>query len=162
MQLAILSDTHVPRGARTIPAACVERCREADAILHAGDLSDVPVLELLRALGPPVHAIHGNVDSASVCALLPGRLELTLGGVRIGMTHVPGPAAGRLQRLKAKFPDCDAVVFGHTHMPEHDELEGFQIFNPGSPTERRRAPVHTMGAATIEDGRITFELHALG
>ena len=162
MRLAILSDTHMPRGARAIPAACLERCRDADAILHAGDLFDVPVLELLRALGPPVHAIHGNVDSASVRALLPGRLELALEGVRVGMTHIPGPAAGRLQRLKAEFPRCDAVVFGHTHMPEHDELEGFQIFNPGSPTERRRAPVHTMGAATIEDGRITFELHALG
>ena len=162
MQLAIVSDTHLPRGARAIPAACLERCRVADAILHAGDLSDLPVLELLRSLGPPVHAIHGNVDSASVCALLPGRLELTLDGVRIGMTHIPGPAAGRLQRLRAEFPGCDAVVFGHTHMPEHDELDGFQIFNPGSPTERRRAPVHTMGAAAIEAGRITFELHALG
>lgn len=162
MRLAIVSDTHMPRGARAIPAACLERCREADAILHAGDLSDVPVLELLRSLGPPVHAIHGNVDSASVRALLPGRLELTLQGARIGMTHVPGPAAGRLQRLRAEFPGCDAVVFGHTHMPEHDELDGFQIFNPGSPTERRRAPVHTMGAATIDGGRIAFELHALG
>ena len=162
MQLAIISDTHMPRGARAIPAACLERCREADAILHAGDLSDVPVLELLRSLGPPVHAIHGNVDSAAVCALLPGRLELTFEGARIGMTHIPGPAAGRLQRLRAEFPRCDAVVFGHTHMPEHDERDGFQIFNPGSPTERRRAPAHTMGAATIAGGQVAFELHALG
>jgi uncharacterized protein len=162
MQLAIVSDTHLPRGARAIPAACLQRCREADAILHAGDLSDVPVLELLRTLGPPVHAIHGNADSAAVRALLPARLELSFEGARIGMTHIPGPAAGRLQRLKAAFPRCDAVVFGHTHMPEHHELDGFQIFNPGSPTERRRAPVHTMGAATVQDGRITFELHALG
>ena len=162
MQLAIISDTHMPRGARAIPAACLERCRAADAILHAGDLSDVPVLELLRALGPPVHAIHGNVDSEAVRRLLPARLELTLGGVRIGMTHIPGPASGRIQRLRAGFPACAAVVFGHTHMPEHDELDGFQIFNPGSPTERRRAPVHTMGGATIERGRIAFELYPLG
>ena len=162
MRLAIVSDTHMPRGARAIPDACLERCRGADAILHAGDLSDVPVLELLRALGPPVHAICGNVDSAAVRALLPDRLALTLAGVRVGMTHVPGPAAGRLQRLRAQFPDCDAVVFGHTHMPEHEELENFQIFNPGSPTERRRAPAHTMGAATITAGRIAFELHVLG
>ncbi len=47
-------------------------------------------------------------------------------------------------------------------MPEHGELDGFQIFNPGSPTERRRAPVHTMGAATVTGGRIAFELVVLG
>jgi putative phosphoesterase len=158
MQIAIISDTHMPRGARTIPAGCLDRCRKADAILHAGDLSDVPVLELLRALGPPVQAIHGNVDTAAVRALLPARVELAFEGVRVGMVHVPGPSAGRLSRLRAAFPHCQAVVFGHTHVPEHAEQDGFQVFNPGSPTERRRAPVHTMGMARIADGAITFEL----
>jgi putative phosphoesterase len=162
MQLAIISDTHMPRGARAIPPACLERCRAADAILHAGDLFDVAVLELIQSLGPPVHAIQGNVDSAAVRAQLPARLEVELDGVRIGMLHAPGPAAGRVERLRAGFPACDAVVFGHTHMPEHGELDGFQIFNPGSPTERRRAPVHTMGAATVTGGRIAFELVVLG
>jgi len=158
MQLAIISDTHMPRGARAIPPACLERCRAAELILHAGDLSDVAVLELLRSLGPPVHAIHGNVDSDALRAQLPGRLEVELDGVRVGMLHIPGPAVGRVQRLRAAFPACDAVIFGHTHMPEHGELDGFQIFNPGSPTERRRAPVHTMGTATIAGGEIAFEL----
>jgi putative phosphoesterase len=161
MQIAIISDTHMPRGARAIPEACLQRCREADVILHAGDLLDMPVLEMLRELGPPLHAIHGNVDSAAVRAVLPARLEIELSGVRIGMVHAPGPANGRLAALRAAFPRCDAVVFGHTHMPEHAERDGFQIFNPGSPTERRRAPVHTMGAATIEAGRIAFELHVV-
>ena len=161
MQLAIISDTHMPRGARAIPAACLERCRAADAILHAGDLVDVSVLELLRSLGPPLHAISGNVDSEAVRRLVPARLELDLGGARIGMVHIPGPAAGRRERLRSAFPRCDAVVFGHTHMPEHEEHDGFQIFNPGSPTERRRAPARTMGLATIEDGRVRFELLAL-
>ena len=162
MQLAIISDTHLPRGARTIPDSCLERCRAADAILHAGDLADVPVLELLRGLGPPLHAVHGNVDSAAVRALLPARLVVRLEERRIGLIHDPGPAAGRLERLRAQFPGCDAVVFGHTHMPQHDELDGFQIFNPGSPTERRRAPAHTMGVATVGGGPIAFELHVLG
>ena len=158
MQLAIISDTHLPRGARAIPEMCLQRCRDADAILHAGDLVDVPVLELLRSLGPPVHAIHGNVDGAAVRALLPGRLELELDGVRIGMVHDPGPAGRRLDALRAAFPRCDAVVFGHTHMPEHAERDGFQLFNPGSPTERRRAPKHTMGMVSDETGRLVFEL----
>jgi putative phosphoesterase len=158
MQLAIISDTHMPRGKRALPARCLEHCRAADLILHAGDLADVSVLRLLQSLGPPVHAISGNVDNAAVRAVIPKRLELERAGVRIGMTHIPGPAAGRLSRLRAAFPGCQAVIFGHTHMPEHGEDEGFQIFNPGSPTERRRAPVHTMGIARIADGRIAFEL----
>lgn len=161
MQIAIISDTHMPRGGRTIPAACLQRCRDADAILHAGDLIDMPVLALLRELGPPLHAICGNVDGAAVRNVLPARLELELGGARIGMVHEPGPAGGRLERLRAAFARCDAVIFGHTHMPEHGERDGFQIFNPGSPTERRRAPANTMGMATIEDGRIAFELHVV-
>lgn len=158
MQLAIISDTHMPRGRRAIPARCLEHCRTADLILHAGDLVDVSVLRLLQSLGPPVYAISGNVDNAAVRALVPDRLELERAGVRIGMTHIPGPAVGRLGRLRAAFPACQAVIFGHTHMPEHGEDEGFHIFNPGSPTERRRAPVHTMGMARIIDGTITFEL----
>jgi putative phosphoesterase len=161
MRLAIISDTHMARGDRRIPDSCLQRCREADAILHAGDLVDLPVLELLRDLGPPVHAIHGNVDGAAVRAVLPERLEVEFASVRVGMIHIPGPAAGRLDALRKAFPRCDAVVFGHTHMPEHAERDGFAIFNPGSPTERRRAPAHTMGIATIAGGRIAFELHVV-
>ncbi len=158
MELAIIGDTHIPRGSRAIPARCLDRCRNADLILHTGDLVDLPVLRLLQSLGPAVHAISGNVDTPAVRAVVPERLELELGGVRLGMIHIPGPAAGRLARLRTWFPGCQAVVFGHTHMPEHAEQEGFQIFNPGSPTERRRASVHTMGLARIEDASIAFEL----
>ena len=38
-----------------------------------------------------------------------------------------------------RFPEADAVIFGHSHLPLHEAREGFQVFNPGSPTERRRA-----------------------
>ena len=110
----------------------------------------MPVLEELRALGPPVHAVAGNVDTPAVAALLPARLELDLGGVRIGMVHAPGPAAAPLRGLAAQFPAVDAVIFGHTHVPEHREEGGVQIFNPGSPTERRRrTPALTMGLARL-------------
>ena len=73
MELAIISDTHMPRGDRALPAACVERLRAADAILHAGDLVALEVLELLRALGPPVHAVHGNVDEPERAHAAAGR-----------------------------------------------------------------------------------------
>jgi putative phosphoesterase len=158
MKLAIVSDTHVPRGHRTIPAACLERAARADAILHAGDLTSLHVFEQLTALGPPVLAIHGNVDGPEVRAHVPETREDEFAGARIAMIHDPGPKAGRLERLQRRFPLADAVIFGHTHLPEHQEQDGFQIFNPGSPTERRRAPSHTMGEATVAHGRIAFAL----
>jgi putative phosphoesterase len=155
VRLAIISDTHMPRGGRVLP---VEHLRGADAILHAGDLMEASVLEELRALGPPVHAVRGNVDSAVLQARLPLSAVVSAAGARIAMIHDAGPAAGRLDRLRRRFPDADAVVFGHSHIPLHEERAGFQIFNPGSPTERRRAPHHTMGIATVDHGEITFEL----
>ena len=162
MRLAIISDTHMPRGDRALPEECVRRLRAADAILHAGDLVALEVLELLESLGPPLHAIHGNVDRPDVRRRLPGTQVVEAGGARIGMIHDAGPAAGRLARMRRRFPDADAVVFGHSHLPLHEEDGGFQLFNPGSPTERRRAPDHTMGEATVDaDGRLRFALLTL-
>ena len=162
MVIAVISDTHLPRGARRLPDPCLERLAEADLILHAGDFSARSVLRMLESLGPPVAAVHGNVDEDALRTLLPAERTVDAGGVRIGMVHDAGPARGRLERLRRRFPDCAAVVFGHSHIPLHErDAGGFQIFNPGSPTDRRRQPAHTMGAARIEDGAIVFELVAL-
>jgi putative phosphoesterase len=161
--VAVISDTHLPRGSRALPAACVERLRAADLILHAGDLSTAQVLADLRALGPPVEAVHGNADDHQVRRLLPSARLVTAGGARIAMVHDAGPAGGRLARLRARFRDADAVVFGHSHIPLHERDGGFQIFNPGSPTDRRRQPTHTMGIGRIgDDGAVDFELVDLG
>ncbi len=162
MQIAVISDTHLPRGSRRLPEECVDRLRAADLILHAGDLMRLPVLEQLESYGPVV-AVHGNVDDSEVCAALPEATSVDAGAVTIGLVHDAGPSKGRLERLRRRFPDVDAVVFGHSHIPLHERApDGFQIFNPGSPTERRRAPRHTMGIATVVGGQLTFELIALG
>ena len=161
-RLAVISDTHLPRGGRVLPAACVEQLGAADAILHAGDLMELSVLAELEAMGPPVHAVRGNVDSAELQARLPLTRIVEFEGARIAMVHDAGPAHGRFDRLRRRFPEADAVVFGHSHIPLHEERDGFAIFNPGSPTERRRAPFHTMGLATVQHGRITFGLLDLG
>jgi putative phosphoesterase len=158
MELAIISDTHMPKGNRRIPAACLERLRAADAIVHAGDLVAEEVLALLEGLGRPVHAVHGNVDEPELLMRLPRVRIVEAEGVRILVTHDGGPSAGRLARLRRRFPGVDAVVFGHSHIPLHEAEDGFLIFNPGSPTERRRAPVHTMGMARVEAGEVRFEL----
>lgn len=145
MVVAVISDTHLPRGARRIPDSCVRAMRESDLILHAGDLVVADVLRDLRALGPPVVAVHGNVDTEEVTRLLPETAVADAGDVKIGLIHDAGPAQGRLERMRARFPDADVVVFGHSHIPLHEERDGFHIFNPGSPTDRRRQPRHTMG-----------------
>jgi putative phosphoesterase len=161
VQLAIISDTHLPKGARRLPDACLEHLRAAELILHAGDLSVVGVLNHLETLGP-VAAIHGNVDDAEVRRRLPESRVVEAGRMRIAMVHDAGPAEGRLARLRGRFPDADAVVYGHSHIPLHEQDErGFQIFNPGSPTERRREPAHTMGLARVTDEGLAFELVTL-
>jgi uncharacterized protein len=158
MQIAVISDTHMPRGPRQLPARCVELLSGADHIVHAGDLSEPSVLEQLETLGPPVSAVHGNVDVPELVERLPAELELELGGARLAVIHDAGPGKGRLARMRRRFPEADAVVFGHSHIPLREEERGFQIFNPGSPTERRRAPHHTMGLAEAEGGRLRFTL----
>ena len=159
--LAIVSDTHLPRGSRRLPEACVERLRDADLILHGGDLTTLGVLRELEELGEVV-AVHGNIDAPEVRALLPERRVVDAAGARIGMIHDAGPAKGRLARLRRWFPDAGAVVYGHSHIPWHERADdGFQIFNPGSPTDRRRQPGHTMGVATVDDGSVSFESIAL-
>jgi uncharacterized protein len=160
MLVAVISDTHMPRGARRLPDAFVERIRAADLLLHAGDFMTVEVLRELERIGPPLVGVHGNVDTAELRGLLPAERIVRAEGVRIAMVHDAGASAGRLERLRRRFGDsADAVVFGHSHLPLHERAaDGFQIFNPGSPTERRRAPAHTMGLAQVEGSSIEFRL----
>ena len=144
MRIAVVSDTHMPKGGRTLPPGCLERLRAADLILHAGDVAALSFLEELRAIGPPVEAVHGNVDEPAVQAALPEQRIVEVGEVRIGLVHIAGPRPGREERLMARFPGCDAVVYGHTHVPQVERHRGVWILNPGSPTERRSSPVKTM------------------
>jgi putative phosphoesterase len=160
MLIAVIADTHLPRGARRLPAACVERIAAADLLLHAGDFVTTEVLRDLEAIGPPVVGVQGNIDAAELQQLLPPERIVDADGARIAVIHDAGPRRGRLERLRRRFGGrAEAVVFGHSHLPLHERAEdGFQIFNPGSPTERRRAPAHTMGLARVDGGRLTFEL----
>jgi len=156
--IAIVSDTHMPRGGRRLPDGCVERMRGADLILHGGDVMTASTLSELERIGPPLVAVQGNVDEEDLQLTLPVERVVEADGARIGMVHDAGPAKGRVARLRRRFPEAHAVVFGHSHIPLHQSDSGFQIFNPGSPTERRRAPTHTMGMLQADDGRLTFDL----
>jgi uncharacterized protein len=147
----------MPKNNRRLPPRCVELIRAAEAVIHAGDFSAASVLDELRALCPTVLAVHGNVDEPGLRRALPNELEVELGTRSLAIVHDAGPAKGRLSRMRRRFPAADAVVFGHSHLPLHEEEGDFQIFNPGSPTERRRAPRASMGLLTCSRGRLSFE-----
>jgi putative phosphoesterase len=155
--IAVLADTHMPKGPRRLPERCLELVATAEAVIHAGDFFAVQVLEELRALCPVVHAVHGNVDEEPLRRALPAELEIEIAGRAVAVVHDAGPAKGRLARMRRRFPAADAVVFGHSHLPLHESEDGFQIFNPGSPTERRRAPRPSMGLLILRETGPAFE-----
>ncbi len=144
LRVVCLSDTHLRRG-RELPLWCLQRLEGADLIVHAGDLVALSVLEQLERLGP-VAAVRGNMDAPTLKERLPARNIAEIGGARIGLLHDSGPALGRSGRLAQAFPDCVAVVYGHTHMPEIERHGRRLILNPGSPT----APRSTLGATMLE------------
>jgi putative phosphoesterase len=148
----------MPKGPRVLPTRCHEVLRKSELIVHAGDWSKLEVLEMFETIGPPVIGVRGNVEDADVRRRLPERAEFELGGHTVAVIHDAGPKRGRLARMRSAFPAASAVVFGHSHVPllETDPGDGFTIFNPGSPTERRRAPVRTMGTLELVSGELHF------
>ncbi len=150
MRVAVLSDTHAPRRWKSCPAAVASLLRGADLILHAGDVCTAAVLDELAQYAP-VTAVAGNNDGPDVAAW--GAAEtaaLTVEGLRVAMIHDSGPAPGRVARMRARFPAADLVVFGHSHIPLDAAGDGLRIFNPGSPTDRRRQPHGTLGVLRVE------------
>jgi uncharacterized protein len=154
MRVAVLADTHSPRRWKRCPDAVAAALRDVDVILHAGDVCTAATLEELSDFAP-VHAVLGNNDGPDVAAWgAPVTLQLTLAGLDVAMIHDSGPATGRAARLRRMFPDADLVVFGHSHIPLSQAHDGQHIFNPGSPTDRRRQPHGTMGELVIDSGRL--------
>ena len=154
VKVVVLADTHAPRRWRSCPPRVAAQLRGADLILHAGDVCTAQVLDELAAYAP-VRAVRGNNDGPDVAAWgAPDTLEADLGGVRLAMVHDSGPASGRAARLRHRFPNAGLVVFGHSHIPVDQAADGQRIFNPGSPTDRRRQPHGTLGILGIEDGRL--------
>jgi uncharacterized protein len=119
------------------------------------------VLEQLRALGPPLEAVYGNADEPALRELLPKQRVVEVDEARIGLVHIAGPAVGREARLAARFPGCDGVVYGHTHVPQVERVGGIWILNPGSPTERRRATARSMLELDVEGKKLAPRLVTL-
>jgi len=163
VRVVVVSDTHAPRRWKSCPATVARQLRGADLILHAGDVCTAAVLDELSGYAP-VRAVLGNNDGPDVAAWgAPQALELDLGGLPAGVIHDSGARVGRLARLHRRFPAARLVVFGHSHIPLDESSDGsdpgdpsgsVRIFNPGSPTDRRRQPQGTIGVLRIEDGHL--------
>jgi putative phosphoesterase len=151
----------LPRGRRRLPPECVELIGSADLALHAGDFTSVAAYEELSSLAP-LRAVHGNMDEPALQASLPEQLVVEAGRVRIGMVHDAGRREGRAARLVAAFPGCAAVVYGHTHLPELSRHDGIWILNPGSPTERRRAPHRSLLRIELDGEELLPQLVVVG
>ena len=152
LRVGVVSDTHGPRFWKAMPPAVAELLSDVDVILHAGDVCQPSVLDELAQLAP-VHVVAGNNDGPDVVAWgAPETLELDLDGLAVAMIHDSGSKDGRAGRMRRRFPDAGLVVFGHSHIPWDTEQDGQRLFNPGSPTDKRRQPRGTVGLLVIDAG----------
>ncbi|MFC8711796.1 metallophosphoesterase family protein [Streptomyces sp. NPDC057197] len=163
MRLLLMSDTHLPRRARELPAPLLAELPRADVVVHAGDWVDTATLDLLQARSRRLLAVYGNNDGPELRARLPEVARAELDGLRFGVVHETGAARGREARCAVRFPDLDVLVFGHSHIPwDTTAPSGLRLLNPGSPTDRRRQPHCTYLTATVTGGALTeVELHRL-
>lgn len=163
MRLVITSDTHVPVRARDLPAPLWRAIDEADVVVHAGDWVSAELLDAMQACTARPVGVYGNNDGPALRARLPEVANVELAGVRLAVVHETGPAHGRERRCAARFPDCDLLVFGHSHIPWDSVAPGgLRLLNPGSPTDRRRQPYATYLTAVLAQGMLSdVTLHRL-
>ncbi|HWI66255.1 MAG TPA: metallophosphoesterase family protein [Symbiobacteriaceae bacterium] len=161
MRIGVISDTHIPKRAYAIPQQVLDAFAGVDLILHAGDLVVPGVIEELSRIAP-VHAVAGNNDTPDLVAELGLTKELDLAGYRICLTHGHvGTGKSTVERALSHFPGAHCVVFGHSHIP-YQQWHGTTLaFNPGSATDRRRAPHCSYGMLYLEPGGLRAEIHDL-
>lgn len=158
-RVGVISDTHIPRRAKFIPPIVIQKFAGADLIIHAGDLTDLQVIEELKKIAL-VEAVCGNVDSVPVIEGLSRKKVISIGKVLIGIVHGDGDSGTTVQRAAKAFINkkLDCIVFGHSHIPFVEKINGILMFNPGSPTDHRRQPHPSFGVLTVNNGSINAEL----
>ncbi|MFH1093384.1 MAG: metallophosphoesterase family protein [Candidatus Omnitrophota bacterium] len=159
MKIGVISDTHIPINCDSIPEKIIECFRGVDMIIHAGDLTELSVLEQLAVITPKVEAVCGNMDSQQATIKLPQKKIIKVGKFKIGLTHGWGPPKNLMDRMAYEFKNVDAIIFGHSHQPINKTKNGVLFFNPGSATDTVFAKEKTVGILEITDkikGKIIF------
>ncbi|TJY43918.1 metallophosphoesterase [Cohnella pontilimi] len=153
MKIVVVSDTHIPRMAKSLPARLVRELESnTDLILHAGDWTSEQVYDQLVRYAP-VEGVAGNNDGEALLMRFGLRKKIVSGGIRIGLVHGhgPNPRLTAEHRAAAAFDqgEVDIIVFGHSHIPVLKRLDGMLLFNPGSPTDKRRQKQYSFGILSI-------------
>lgn len=155
MKLLLIADTHVPKRARDLPDQVWKEVARADVVIHAGDWVTVELLDELQGRAARLVGCWGNNDGPDLRSRLPERADVVLAGLRFTVVHETGAAGGREARMSRLYSDSDVLVFGHSHIPwDTTTSTGLRLLNPGSPTDRRRAPHCTYMTATVESGAL--------
>lgn len=153
MKIGVLSDTHIPDRADSLPEAILREFRSVDMVIHAGDLVDIKVIDALKGVCKDVQAVWGNMDPAEVREKIPGKKILKIGKFRIGIMHGYGRPDNLPELLLEEFKNdnVDLVVFGHSHKPAEFVKKGITFFNPGSATDKFFSPYNSYGIIEIND-----------
>lgn len=158
MKVAVIADTHTSGLSRPLPPGAWPYIEAADFVLHAGDVVDPALLDEIKGFAP-LRVVMGNCDAWDVHEWgADDEAQFELDGIKIAMLHDPGPARGRRARMRKRFPEARIVVFGHSHEPVNEDDGKLLLFNPGSPTWKRRAPFESIGLLWIEDGAVEGEI----
>ena len=162
MKIGVISDTHVPMNSCELPLELLHALKGCDLIIHAGDLIDICVLEELKKISK-VEAVYGNMDPQKLRSLLKDKKILNINGKKICLTHGRGNPEKLIPLLKNEFSDesPDIVIFGHSHSPMNEYIDGVLFFNPGSPTDTVFAPYRSYGIIEIVKGKIKAAIHKL-
>ncbi|HZU69279.1 MAG TPA: metallophosphoesterase family protein [Ktedonobacteraceae bacterium] len=148
-KIGVISDTHIPEF-KQLPPAIWQYFDGVERIIHAGDLSILRVIDELETIAPVV-AVQGNIEEEEVVRALPIKREMLVGNCRIGIVHILGDSRTRARVARREFPSARVVVFGHSHIPWNEDVNGQLLFNPGSATDRRRQPTCSIGMLYVND-----------
>ncbi|MBT9255547.1 metallophosphoesterase [Phycicoccus sp. MAQZ13P-2] len=161
-RVLLMSDTHLPKRAKDLPAPLWDAVDAADLVVHAGDWVDEATLDALEARSARLLACWGNNDGPGLRARLPEVARASIEGVRVAVVHETGQKQRREERMRLEYPDVDLLVFGHSHIPWDTAHDGLRLLNPGSPTDRRRQPDFTWMTLRLAGGGVhDVELHRL-
>ncbi len=135
--LVAISDTHIPLETHALPKELMAVLENADVIVHTGDFINISVLQMLRELGPPVYAVYGNLDGDALRRELPEMRAEPIAGYEVGMIHGWGPPTRLAERVRRRFGEIDLILYGHSHIPMIDTIDGALVVNPGSTSRNR-------------------------
>ncbi|MCP4649937.1 MAG: metallophosphoesterase [PVC group bacterium] len=145
MKIGVISDTHIPINCDKLPQNIAKHFKDIDMIIHAGDLVSTDVISLLEEFTKNIVAVAGNMDCHDVQEKFPPKTTITAGKYKIGVVHGWGPPSTLPKRMLDEFKGVDIIIFGHSHRPCNEEIDGVLLFNPGSPTDKIYAEYNSIG-----------------